>query len=126
MLENNIEEWNTVLSLFIRVDDVTEVLLADGWHVCDFDCRRTNSQIENDASSFDIDAYEFLDEWWNWNDDKVMLKYNGGSGFAFRENGITISGPVSSIMAVKVNDRPAIQDPNWIRHLNKETNETNS
>ena len=103
------------MSLFIRIDDVQEVLLADGWHKCDFTRKRTNSNNENDASSFDLDAYEFVEEYWNYDNRKSMVHHNGGTGFVFSEDGKYISGPISTLLAVKYIDRDPIPDPNFNR-----------
>lgn len=79
---------NEEMSLAIEEDDVTAVLLADGWHtVAD--------------NSFYTDAYEYADG------DRITV--GGGSvpgvpstGFLFRdESGEYLSGPLSSILAVK-------------------------
>ena len=46
------------MSLAIQVNNVSEVLLADGWHVVE-------PSIHDDlgwTSSFDVDSYEFFDE----------------------------------------------------------------
>ena len=73
------------MSLNINVDDVTSVLLADGWH-------------EVIDKSFVIDAYEFLD---------------GGKTHSFRKGvystgarwkgkgGESIACPIRSIVAIK-------------------------
>lgn len=74
------------MSLGIEVDDVTAVLLADGWHV-----------VEGD--SFDLDAYEF-----EHND---RLLHGGGQsgicsiGFAFTDETGYIAGPLTAILAVR-------------------------
>ena len=68
------------MSLRIQIDDITAVLLSDGWH-----------QVI--GGSFDIDAYEFMA------DDE--LAHNGGSGFVFVDwTEATITGPMSSVIAV--------------------------
>ncbi|MEN4399657.1 hypothetical protein A5768_08265 [Mycolicibacterium fortuitum] len=76
------------MSLAINTDDVTAVLLADGWH-----------DVSN--SSFDIDSYEYI-----WEDDLV---FGGGrdplipaSGFSFSDAlGRRIAGPLTSVLAVR-------------------------
>ncbi len=70
------------MSLAIDVDNVSAVLLADGWHtVAD--------------QSFEIDAYEFM-----WQGD---LLYNANAGFAFTEtDGAVVMGPMTAILAVRV------------------------
>lgn len=74
------------MSLAIEVDEVAGVLLADGWHVVDDD-------------SFDLDSYEFLHG-------EVPLHLGGQSGicatgFAFKEGGDVVLGPLTSILAVR-------------------------
>lgn len=77
------------MSLYIDVDHVTEVLLADGWH-----------PVIND--SFTIDSYEF-----QRNDDMVLLR--GGQdplisagGFGFEESrNVFMAGPLTSVLAVR-------------------------
>lgn len=76
------------MSLAIDVDNVTNVLLADGWH-----------GVAN--GSFDIDAYEFVIE------DRPV--HGGGesgisaSGFVFdsTKTGRRVYGPLTSIIAVQ-------------------------
>jgi len=41
------------MSLAIKVENVIGVLLADGWHKCEL--------LKNGRSSFDTDAYEYLE-----------------------------------------------------------------
>jgi hypothetical protein len=74
------------MSLAIQADDITAVLLADGWHSV--------------SSGFDVDAYEF----------KLgsLLIHGGGtndvcgSGFVFTEpDGVRTAGPLTSILAVR-------------------------
>lgn len=76
------------MSLYINVDLVTEVLLADGWHA-----------VADD--SFTLDSYEF-----HWND---QLLLRGGqvdgvpsTGFFFIEHmGDVVTGPLTSVLAVR-------------------------
>lgn len=76
------------MSLYIDVDHVTEVLLADGWHT-----------VTND--SFDIDSYEYH------HDENALLL--GGNepliparGFVFEESkDVFTSGPLTSVLAVR-------------------------
>jgi hypothetical protein len=75
------------MSLYIDVDNVTEVLLADGWHtVAD--------------GSFDLDAYEY-----HHNDHVLQGGGNYGvcaNGFTFiNPDGDTLFGPLTAILAVK-------------------------
>lgn len=81
------------MSLYIDTDEVTGVLLSDGWH-------------KVSGTSFDIDAYEFHTAGY------VVLA--GGNcdlvpstGFSFVEAGASaaarprISGPLTAVLAVK-------------------------
>lgn len=75
------------MSLAINISEVTEVLLADGWHdVAD--------------TSFDVDDYDF-------SEDKVILPIRERgpvpyAGFQFKTNsGELIAGPLTSVLAVK-------------------------
>ncbi len=76
----------SIMSLAIDVDDVTSVLLADGWH-----------KVPN--KSFNLDSFEFL-----WAGDLI---YGGGgsgvcaTGFSFESEDGTISGPLTAVLAVK-------------------------
>lgn len=76
------------MSLAIQCKDVAEVLLADGWH-------------EVELGSFDLDAYEFL------NDEELV--HGGGksgvcaTGFVFKSAaGDMYMGPLTSILAVRI------------------------
>jgi hypothetical protein len=78
------------MSLAIDIDDVTEVLLADGWHT-----------VAN--TSFDIDSYEFVSQ-----DGRGVLLGGGreplipSRGFRFADaDGGCLTGPLSSILALK-------------------------
>jgi hypothetical protein len=87
------------MSLAIQVDDVWEVLLPDGWH------KVAPLVEESEASSFDTDAYEYMEG--------KSLLYNGVTGFRFveasttgnQEWGVEILGPISSILAVRCENR---------------------
>lgn len=75
------------MSLAIQTDDITHVLLADGW-------------LEVADQSFDIDSYEY-----KWHDELV---HGGGwsgicdAGFVFTTPGKTkVAGPLTSILAVR-------------------------
>lgn len=76
------------MSLAIQIEKVTEVLLADGWHSVS-------------SGSFDLDAYEYLDD--------AVLIHGGGAngvcatGFSFREidEPGRVVGPLTSILAVR-------------------------
>ncbi len=82
------------MSLAIDVDEVTEVLLADGWHTVS-------------DKSFELDAYEYT-----WSGE---VAHGGGSsgvcatGFAFREDWATpprlMAGPLTAILAVRYRRR---------------------
>lgn len=106
------------MSLMIDIDNVTAVLLADGWH-----------QVHGD--SFDLDAYEYIQApkpyepsldvdrrgraaW----ESQVETLLGGGreqlvpaTGFSFHErvggptNIVCISGPLTSILAVRTRVR---------------------
>jgi hypothetical protein len=75
------------MSLAIDLDDVTAVLLADGWH-------------EVAGESFTLDAYEFM-----W---RGQSAHSGGSsgvcstGFAFKTPaGEHLAGPLTAVLAVR-------------------------
>jgi hypothetical protein len=81
------------MSLAIETDDITHVLLADGWHIVD-------------DESFGLDSYEFM--WREGMGDRPMLgggqeKHVPATGFSFIEGEETISGPLTSVLAVKRN-----------------------
>ena len=69
------------MSFWIDLDDVTDVLLPDGWH-----------KVEE--VSFSMDAYEF-----HWHGQP--MHYSKEGGFAFKEKNKIVVGPVSSILAIK-------------------------
>lgn len=77
------------MSLAIDVDDVTAVLLADGWHEI---ARLEDSEI----ASFDVDAYEFVMG-------HRLLVADVGAGFEFIDagTGARMCGPLSSVLAVR-------------------------
>jgi hypothetical protein len=94
------------VSLAIEVDDITHVLLADGWHLVD-------------AASFGIDSYEFM--WGEGMGDSPMLgggqekhiaaaghrgstsrEHIAAAGFIFTETDQVLCGPLTSVLAVKV------------------------
>ncbi len=81
------------MSLAIEVDEITAVLLADGWH-------------EVDEGSFELDSYEYA-----WEAGNTMLHRGGQSGvcangFEFRGvDGHRIAGPLTAILAVRRNAR---------------------
>lgn len=83
------------MSLAIEVDDVTAVLLADGWHT-----------VAN--KSFALDSYEYV-----WGADDQVMHGGGNSaicatGFTFTtENGSTmVAGPLTAVLAVRIGDTP--------------------
>lgn len=79
------------MSLAIETDDIIGVLLADGWHTVD-------------DGSFGIDSYEYM--WHKGLGDRPMLgggqeEHVAASGFSFIEHSHIISGPLTSVLAVK-------------------------
>ena len=74
------------MSLNIHQDNITSVLLPDGWHEVAHDYEG--------KSTFVVDAYEFV-----YGDD--ILDYDKGTGFEFRRtDGAIIAGPMQSLLAV--------------------------
>jgi hypothetical protein len=75
------------MSLAIDTDNITRVLLADGWH-----------DVAN--QSFDIDSYEYM-----WCERLVHGGGNSGicaSGFTFTTtDGLFVCGPLTSVLAVE-------------------------
>ncbi|HEV3091291.1 MAG TPA: hypothetical protein VGX91_07615 [Candidatus Cybelea sp.] len=95
------------MSLAIDIDLVTDVLLADGWH-----------HVEND--SFEIDAYEFLQTWFN-EVEKSQSRLLGGQealvpsrGFFFSElhggEDVATYGPITSIIALRARQRTEAEE----------------
>jgi len=95
------------MSLAIDPNEVTAVLLADGWH-------EVQVLGDNSWSSFDLDSYEYVDAQSDPDRDPIVLVGGGQSGicsvgFTFRElvdeNGTrrycTVMGPLTSILAVR-------------------------
>lgn len=89
------------MSLLIEIDKVTEVLLADGWHVVDWNA-------PGKVSSFEIDAYEFLRYRADENHRDHVTAVGGGEvsgvsavGATWQTAGIQIACPFPSILAVK-------------------------
>jgi hypothetical protein len=93
------------MSLAIEVDDITHVLLADGWHTV------------HDAS-FGIDSYEFMRHegmgdsptLGGGQDKHIAAAGHRGStsrehiaaaGFSFTEGDHVLCGPLTSVLAVK-------------------------
>ena len=82
------------MSLSIDIARVTDVLLEDGWH-------------EVEDQSFDLDAYEYVQEWENYGEKKSLVIHPGGhagvcrAGFLFKENGAVLMGPLTAILAVR-------------------------
>jgi hypothetical protein len=79
------------MSLSIHVDNVTAVLLSDGWHEVDLD--------KEGVSSFDLDAYEYL-----WGE--IIVGHGDSTtvpttGFGFMERGTRVCGPFHAIHAIK-------------------------
>jgi hypothetical protein len=85
------------MSLAIEVDDITHVLLADGWHTV------------HDAS-FGIDSYEFMLLGGGQEKHIAAAGHRGSTsrehiaaaGFSFTEGDHVLCGPLSSVLAVKV------------------------
>lgn len=76
------------MSLWIDVDKVVAVLLADGWH-------------DVDNNSFALDAYEY-----HWQERPMHMGGHSGicaTGFSFtvHPGGYQFVGPLSSILAIK-------------------------
>jgi hypothetical protein len=105
----NDHERKKPMSLAIEVDDITHVLLADGWHTV------------HDAS-FGIDSYEFI--WREGMGDSPMLgggqdkhiaaaghrgstsrEHIAAAGFSFTEGDHVLCGPLTSVLAVKVKSK---------------------
>ena len=82
------------MSLSINIENVTDVLLDDGWH-------------EVEDQSFNLDAYEYQEEWVNYDEKKSQVLHKGGNagvcstGFVFEENGAVVMGPLTAILAVR-------------------------
>jgi hypothetical protein len=79
------------MSLAIDVDNITHVLLADGWH-------------EVQDASFGIDSYEFMSRQGMGNSPMLgggQEKHVAASGFSFTEGDHILSGPLTSVLAVK-------------------------
>jgi hypothetical protein len=94
----HIERGNR-MSLAISADDVTAVLLADGWH-------------EVAARSFDLDSYEYHEH-----ADGLMIHGGGASGvcstgFEFTtDEGDRLAGPLTAVLAVRHGKRGAAARP---------------
>lgn len=76
------------MSLGLQLGEIKQVLLADRWH-------------EVEGSSFQLDAYEYLDG------SAAVARGDGQlitvAGFMFREpGGQIVAGPLSSILAVQL------------------------
>ncbi|RSM73470.1 hypothetical protein DMH04_41400 [Kibdelosporangium aridum] len=75
------------MSLAIDVDEITAVLLADGWHT-----------VAN--KSFTLDSYEFV-----WRDSTMHGGGQSGvcsAGFEFTDDsGAMLSGPLTAVLAVR-------------------------
>ena len=82
------------MSLMINIDGVTDVLLEDGWH-------------EVEEQSFNLDSYEYVQEWENYGEKKSHVLHSGGNGgvcstgFVFKENSAVLMGPLTAILAVR-------------------------
>jgi hypothetical protein len=76
------------MSLYIDVDHVTHVLLADGWHIVH-------------EASFDLDAYEYHHE------KNLILKGGGVAGIPStgatwgEADGTRICCPITAVLAVR-------------------------
>jgi hypothetical protein len=98
------------VSLFIKVEDVTAVLLSDGWHEVDWS--PTGRLNDNAAvSTFGIDSFDLVNEYWNYDERRVITFHSGGVGFSFYENGVAIAGPIVSICALRFRQRGTPRDP---------------
>ena len=94
------------MSLAIDVDEITDVLLVDGWHAVEWHYDKDGAG----ASTFDTDAYEIM--WYGSAERKKNMEPIGHfqpgdkpqdyTGFSFREDGVRVFGPMSSVLAVKV------------------------
>ncbi len=88
------------MSLSIDVDEVTAVLLADGWH-------------EVKKESFALDAYEFVrfgseERRQSGDPMDVISDPDSSTGFAFIEGPDTrVCGPITAILAVRVEETRA-------------------
>lgn len=83
------------MGLSIDVDDVSAVLLADGWHAVKF---------EGQNSSFSIAAYTYVQERpGELSDEEVHPRSpERQPGFGFQEaSGEWVAGPLSSVLAVR-------------------------
>jgi hypothetical protein len=89
------------MSLAIDIDKVSRVLLADGWYTVAFDERK--------VSSFDLDAYEYLQYPKDPRRGPHVLLGGGvlplvpSTGFVFKdaETKRLIYGPITAILAVE-------------------------
>lgn len=81
------------MSLYIEVDEVTEVLLADGWHAVT-------------DKSFNLDSYEY-----HWGETVLHGGGNSGvcaTGYTFVDaDGDTLFGPLTALLAVKTRKQRA-------------------
>lgn len=104
------------MSLGIDVDRVTHVLLADGWHRCDWQ-QDEQSRQRRLVSTLTFDAYEYL--WYHdpsdrWSPTLIASGIEGlvpYTGFSFIEDGSPVLGPLTSILAVKTGNKPAQRAP---------------
>lgn len=74
----------------VRIEEIHEVLLADGWH-------EVSMKDDGQTSSFEVDNLLFADS-------RQPLANLGEVGFRFREghNGqMQTSGPLSTILAIR-------------------------
>jgi hypothetical protein len=92
------------MSLLIDPGSVEAVLLADGWHTCD---KAPDGHAGTEISTFYLDAYEYGTEYETPGKQKLALHHGGGqsgicaTGFSFCEGGAYISGPLTSVLAVR-------------------------
>jgi hypothetical protein len=103
------------MSLAIDVDNITHVLLADGWH-------------EVDDASFGTDSYEFVGD--EGTGDSPMLggdqekhipaaghrgstsrEHIAAAGFSFTEGDHVLFGPLTSVLAVKTHNESSQRSP---------------
>jgi hypothetical protein len=91
------------MGLSIDVNLVTQVLLADGWHKVDFN---------NNAGSFSLDAYEFIQKHEGKADDILHGGGQGGicsTGATWQEKGASFFCPLTAILAVRYDAKGKIK-----------------
>lgn len=90
------------MSLAIDVDKVEAVLVGNKWYSVD---------DYKEKSSFDLDAYEYLQFWENDGIEKSNVLLGGGqeseagvpaTGFTFTNNGHQFCGPITAIQMIRM------------------------